>query len=44
MHHGEVPARDIRGQARPDEVAALQDEGIEVLPLPDFGNLKGPLQ
>lgn len=34
MHYGEVQARNIRGQATPEQRAELQDEGIEVLTLP----------
>ena len=44
IHQGDVPARDIRGKATPEEVAALLEEGIDVLPLPDLDGLKGPLQ
>jgi len=36
IHYDEAPARAIRGQATPDEAAALQDEGIEVATLPPF--------
>jgi len=32
MHYGESQARGIRGHASADETAALQDEGIEVVP------------
>lgn len=34
IHEGEAPERGIRGQATPEQCQALQDEGIEVLPLP----------
>jgi hypothetical protein len=34
IHYGEVQARNIRGQATPEQRAELQDEGIEVLTLP----------
>lgn len=44
IHHGEVDARAIRGQATPAETAALLDDGIEVLPLPLPAALKGTLQ
>jgi hypothetical protein len=44
IHYGETPQRGIRGQASADERAALQDEGIEVMPLPIPAGLKGPLQ
>jgi hypothetical protein len=36
IHYDEAPARAIRGQATPDEAAALQDEGIDVATLPPF--------
>ena len=44
IHYGESDARNIRGQVTPAESEALQDEGIEVLPLPIPAALKGPLQ
>ena len=34
IHYGETEARDIRGQASTEDVEALLDEGIMVLPLP----------
>lgn len=34
MHRGEEDERNIRGTTTPDERAALEDEGIEVLSLP----------
>lgn len=34
MHAGEIEKRAIRGEARPGEVAALIEEGIQVLPIP----------
>jgi hypothetical protein len=34
IHYGESEARGIIGNATPDEVHALIDEGIEVAPLP----------
>lgn len=34
IHYGEADVRDIRGQASPEDVAELLDEGIMVLPLP----------
>ncbi len=42
IHHGESPARGIRGQTSAEERLALREEGIEVhsLPLPEA--LKGP--
>jgi hypothetical protein len=44
IHYGEAAERGIRGQASPDERRALQDEGIDVMPLPVPTALKGPLQ
>jgi hypothetical protein len=44
IHYGEAAERGIRGQASPDERRALQDEGIDVTPLPLPAALKGPLQ
>lgn len=44
IHYGEAPHRGIRGQATPEERAALADEGIEVVPLPLPPGLKGPVQ
>ena len=44
MHHGEVEAKPIRGQASAAEVRALSDEGIEVLALPSLTAPKGTLQ
>lgn len=44
MHHGEVEAKPIRGQASAAEVSALSDEGIEVLALPGLPEPKGTLQ
>ncbi len=34
MHDADAPTRGIHGEASPDEVKALLDEGIEVLPIP----------
>ena len=34
IHYGETPERKIRGTASQDEVTALRDEGIDVVPLP----------
>jgi len=36
IHYEEVPPRAIRGQASREETEALEDEGIDVSPLPDF--------
>lgn len=44
IHYGECDARNIRGQATPEETEALLDEGIDVLPLPVPAALKGTLQ
>lgn len=33
MHYGELPSRPIRGQASPQQVENLLDEGVPVLPL-----------
>ena len=34
IHYGEATERKIRGTASQDEVSALRDEGIDVVPLP----------
>ncbi len=44
MHYGESEARSIRGSASAQEVAELSDEGIDVLPLPQFPILPDKLQ
>jgi hypothetical protein len=44
IHYGEEPARGIRGQATPQERAALMEEGIETLSIPLPAALKGPVQ
>jgi hypothetical protein len=44
IHYGEAKERGIRGQASHDERMALQDEGIDVMPLPLPKALTGPLQ
>ena len=44
MHYGEIAARNIRGQATPEQTEALIDEGIAVVPLPMPEAFKGPLQ
>lgn len=36
IHYGETDARGIYGKATNDDVAALAEEGIEFLPLPDI--------
>ena len=44
IHYEEAPRRSIRGVASKDEAAALEDEGIDVMPLP-FGEIvKNSLQ
>lgn len=35
IHFEEVEARGIYGEATPDEVAALLEDGVDFLPLPD---------
>ena len=44
IHYGESAQRGIRGQATPEERAALQDEGIETVTVPLPAALKGPVQ
>ena len=34
MHYGEIEKRSIYGDAKPEEVRALLEEGVEVQPLP----------
>ncbi|MBL8490313.1 MAG: DUF1178 family protein [Rhodocyclaceae bacterium] len=34
IHYGESPKRDIRGKATPDQARELEEEGIQVFPLP----------
>lgn len=36
MHEGEVPERAIRGSATAEEYQELREEGIAVLPIPEF--------
>ena len=43
IHYNEVPQRGIRGVASKDEAKALEDEGINVMPLP-FGHLLKDVQ
>jgi hypothetical protein len=41
MHYEEIPSRSIYGEAKPQEVRELLEEGVEVAPLPplpDKGN------
>jgi hypothetical protein len=42
IHYGETESRGIRGQATPEQRAALEEEGIEVMALPVPPALKGP--
>jgi hypothetical protein len=44
IHYGETAAQGIRGTTSPEERAALQDEGIEVMSLPIPAALKETLQ
>ncbi|HUN94274.1 MAG TPA: DUF1178 family protein [Burkholderiaceae bacterium] len=44
IHYKEVPERSIRGVATREEAAALEDEGIAVVPLPFADALKETLQ
>jgi hypothetical protein len=44
IHYGETEHRPIRGQATPEQRAALHEEGIEVVAIPVPNALKGPLQ
>jgi hypothetical protein len=36
IHYKEVPPRAIRGQASTEETVLLEEEGIDVSPLPEF--------
>jgi hypothetical protein len=36
IHYNEAPARNIHGQASWQDYTGLVEEGIAVLPLPDF--------
>lgn len=44
MHHGETPSRNIRGKATLADAAALVEEGVSIVPLPDVPALKETLQ
>jgi hypothetical protein len=44
IHYEEAPARGIRGITTREEAAALEDEGINVMPFPFSDVLKEPLQ
>lgn len=43
IHYEEAPKRSIRGVASKDEAAELEDEGIEVMPVPFADLLKNSL-
>jgi hypothetical protein len=36
IHYREAPVRSIRGRASLEAVGELEDEGIDVLPIPDL--------
>ncbi len=44
MHHGEIERRNIRGNAAPDVVLELIEEGVDVMPLPLLPPTKETLQ
>lgn len=44
IHYKEAPERGIRGVTSKDEAEALEEEGIQVMPLPFAKLLKDPLQ
>jgi hypothetical protein len=44
IHYEEAPQRGIRGVTTGEEAAALEDEGINVLPFPFADLLKKPVQ
>lgn len=44
MHHGEIERRNIRGNAAPDVVLELIEEGVDVMPLPLLPPAKETLQ
>ncbi len=39
IHYRESPARNIRGRATLEAVGELEEEGIDVLPIPDLSKL-----
>lgn len=39
IHYRETPARNIRGRASLEAVGELEEEGIDVLPIPDLSKL-----
>lgn len=44
IHYEEAPTRGIRGTTTKEEAAALEDEGINVMPFPFSEYVKEPLQ
>ncbi|MGL4668361.1 MAG: DUF1178 family protein, partial [Saezia sp.] len=44
IHYGEVDERNIRGQASQEEAQELEEEGIEIVPLPFMPPPKNHLQ
>ncbi len=36
IHYGEAEKRGIYGQAEPDDIKELIEEGVEIMPLPEF--------
>lgn len=44
IHYGETAHRNIRGQTTPDEIQALNEEGVDVFSMPIPAALKGPVQ
>lgn len=36
IHYEEEPGRPIRGEASPDEVRELHEEGVEIFPVPEL--------
>jgi len=44
IHYKEAPERGIRGVTTREEAAALEEEGIKVMPMPLAHLLKDPLQ
>lgn len=44
IHYKEAPERGIRGLTSREEATALEEEGVNVMPMPFASLLKGPLQ
>jgi hypothetical protein len=44
IHYKEAPERGIRGVTSKEDAEALEEEGINVMPMPFAHLLKGPLQ